>query len=240
MDERAGLTVVTWNAQGSHGLDIDSAAAALREFDAQLILIQEIQHRQVGALRVALHAADARWRFKHWPMKVAAEGLGILSTQELVSVRGWVLAHRWQVWNWRRRVMVECAIELGSRRVRFVDVHLGAGVPTAERIRQAQLVMNRAEGAAVIAGDLNAGPESDELRAFAARGWIDAERRLHAHAESPATNWKAGTRVAPPTQRLDYVLVRDPVEVVAASVPADWERWAGLSDHVPVVTHLRV
>ncbi len=240
MHERAGLTVVSWNAQGSHGLDIDAAAAALREFDAQLILIQEIQHRQIGALRVAMHAADARWRFKHWPVKVPAEGLGILATHPLAEVRVSVLAHRWGVWNWRRRVMVECAIELGSRRVRFVDVHLGAGVPETERVRQAHLVMDRAEGAAVIAGDLNAGPESEELRACAARGWIDAERRLNSHAESPATNWSAGTRVAPPTQRLDYILVRDPVEVVEASVPADWERWAALSDHLPVVTHLRI
>jgi endonuclease/exonuclease/phosphatase family metal-dependent hydrolase len=240
MDERAGLTVVTWNAQGSHGLDIDAAAAALREFDAQLILIQEIQRRQLGALRVAMYAADGRWRFKHWPVKVASEGLGVLATQPLADVRGWVLAHRWEVWNWRRRVMVECSVELGSRRVRFVDVHLGAGVPVAERVRQAEMVMDRSGGALVIAGDLNSGPESAELAAFATRGWIPAEQRLTAHVETSATNWKPGTRIAAPTQRLDYVLVRESVEVVEVFVPSDWERWASLSDHLPVVTRLRL
>ncbi|MEP6624366.1 MAG: endonuclease/exonuclease/phosphatase family protein [Acidimicrobiia bacterium] len=240
MDERAGLTVVTWNAQGSHGLDIDAAASSLREFDAQLIMIQEIQRRQVGALRVALRMADARWRFKHWPVKVPAEGLGILSTQPLAEVRTAVLAHRWSLWNWRRRVAVECSVELGPRRVRFVDVHLGAGVPVAERVRQAHLLITRANGAVVIAGDLNAGPGSEELRAFAARGWTDAERGLHPGTPTPATNWPPGPRVSPPTQRLDYVLARDTVEVVEAFVPTDWEPWAALSDHLPVVTHLRV
>ncbi len=240
MNERAGLTVVTWNAQGSHGLDVEAVADALRAFDAHLILIQEIQHKQVGALRVALDAADARWRFKHWPVKVPAEGLGILSTLPVSEVRASVLAHPWAFWNWRRRVMVECSVALGERRVRFVCTHLGAGVPPAERVRQAHLVTARADGAVVIAGDLNAGPQSEELRALAATGWTDAERGLHPGTASPATNWQPGPRVAPPTQRLDYVLVRDSVEVIDAFVPTDWERWAGLSDHLPVVTHLRV
>src|SRR3954471_18300059 len=94
MHDRAGLTAVGWKLQGSHGLDIGAAAEALHSLDAQLMLIQEIQHRQVGALRAAMGVADARWRFKHWPVKVPAEGLGVLSTLPLSEVRGSVLAHR--------------------------------------------------------------------------------------------------------------------------------------------------
>jgi len=136
--------------------------------------------------------------------------------------------------------MVECSVSLGERRVRFVDTHLGAGVPAAERVRQANLVSARADGAVVIAGDLNA---RSAVRGAARVGGVRMDgcrTESSLGTASPATNWQPGPRVAPPTQRLDYVLVRDSVEVVDAFVPTDWERWAGLSDHLPVVTHLRV
>ena len=38
MGERAGLTVVTWNAQGSRGVNIALAAGALAELDPDVIL----------------------------------------------------------------------------------------------------------------------------------------------------------------------------------------------------------
>ena len=107
----AGLTVVTWNAQGSQGLDIDAAAAALAEFTPHLVILQEVQRRQVGALRAAMGARDARWRFKHWPVTVPAEGLGIISMDPLRNVRSHHLAHRWEAWNWRRRIAVRAKIE---------------------------------------------------------------------------------------------------------------------------------
>ena len=234
----AGLTVVTWNAQGSQGLDIDAAAVALAEVTPDVVLLQEVQRRQVGALRAAMGAIDARWRFKHWPVKVPAEGLGIISMYPLRRVRSHHLAHRWQAWNWRRRIAVRAEIELQDRVVPIVDVHLGAGVPTQERLRQVQSLLEIAGGASLIAGDLNAEPDSAELAEFANHGWRDAERRTHPDASGPATNWHAGPRVKPPTQRLDYLMVRDRVSVTDTSVPADWERWARLSDHLPLVARL--
>ena len=238
MDAPAGLTVVTWNAQGSQGLDIDAAADALARFAPHLVILQEVQHRQVGALRAALGARDARWRFKHWPVKVPAEGLGIISKLPLRNVRSHRLAHPWEAWNWRRRIAVRAEIEVGDRVVPFVDVHLGAGVPVAERLRQAALLLQIASGASLIAGDLNAGPESAELDEFSQFGWRDAERRLHGDAPPPATNWHEGPRVKRPTQRLDYLLVRDRVSVHEAFVPDDWKPWTLLSDHLPLVARL--
>ena len=238
MDVPAGLTVVTWNAQGSQGLNIDAAASALSEFTPHVVILQEVQRRQVGALRVAMHATDARWRFKHWPVKVPAEGLGIVSMYPLRHVRSHHLAHRWEAWNWRRRIAVRAEIEIVDRVVPFVDVHLGAGVPTDERLRQIRLLLAIAGGASLIAGDLNADPESAELGEFANHGWRDAERRTHPDARWPSTNWHAGPRVKPPTQRLDYLMVRDRVSVTEACVPDDWERWAPLSDHLPLVARL--
>ena len=240
MREGAALTVVTWNAQGSQGMDIAAVATALLEFDPQLVLLQEVQRRQLGALRLAMRATDARWRFKHWPVKVPAEGLGVLSMLRLQEVRSHALAHRLQVWNWRRRIAVQFAVEVGARRVRGVNVHLGAGVAPSERIRQARLVRELAGDATLIAGDFNAEPDRAELGVFTERGWRDAERCAHPDLVRPSTNWHRGPRVEPPTQRLDYLLVRSGVEVVEGFVPADWERWAELSDHVPVMARLRV
>ncbi len=238
MDAPAGLTVVTWNAQGSQGLDIDAAANALAQFEPHLVMLQEVQHRQVGALRAAMHATDARWRFKHWPVKVPAEGLGLISQFPLRSVRTHRLAHPWEVWNWRRRIAVRAELDLGDRVVPIVDVHLGAGVPASERLRQVKLLLETAGGASLIAGDLNAGPESAELHEFSQFGWRDAERRLHRDAPPPATNWHGGPRVNPPRQRLDYLLVRDRVSVTETFVPEDWKPWALLSDHLPLVARL--
>ena len=238
MDVPAGLTVVTWNAQGSQGLEIDAAAHALAEFAPDLVILQEVQHRQVGALRAVMGARDARWRFKHWPVKVPAKGLGIISKFPLRNVRSHRLAHPWEAWNWRRRIAVRAEIEFGGRVIPFVDVHLGAGVAAAERLRQVGLLLQVAGGASLIAGDLNARPESGELEEFAQHGWRDAERRLHGAVAPPATNWHAGPRVKPPTQRLDYLLVRDRVPVREAFVPEDWKPWALLSDHLPLVARL--
>ena len=239
MRGQAGLTVVTWNAQGSRGLDIAPAASALEELGPDLVLLQEIQRRQLAALRDALAMTDARWRFKHWPVRVPAEGLGLLCRHPVTYARAQVLAHRWRPWDWRRRIALHATLELGSRSVRVTDVHLGAGVSHAERVRQVHALLAQVGGAAIVAGDLNAEPASGELAAFAAAGWADAESRHRAGATPrPSTNWTPGPRTAPPTQRLDYLLVRDTTAVLDAMVPADWARWAGLSDHLPVTARL--
>src|SRR4051794_36444190 len=220
MDGPAALTVVTWNAQGSHRIDVARAADALAAFQPDVVLLQEIQRRQLGALGAALSMAGACWRFKHWPVRVPAEGLGILARHPLESARTQVLAHRWEPWNWRRRVAVLATLRVGGRQRRVVDVHLGAGVDHAERTRQVRALLEHARDADVVAGALSAGPASAELGVFATAGWEDAEARRRAPGVPRAsTNWPPGARTAPPTQRLDYLLVRDETEVLDASVP---------------------
>ena len=122
--------------------------------------------------------------------------------------------------------------------MRIVDVHLGAGVTPAERTRQAASVLAASPHAGLIAGDLNAEPGDPELAAFAEHGFDDAERRCNPGSPIPATNWAPGPRSAPPTQRLDYLMTRANVEVIAARVADDWSAWGALSDHLPVVATL--
>ena len=135
---------------------------------------------------------------------------------------------------------MHATVRFDERPVRVVDVHLGAGVGHDERVRQARLLLDHARGVSIIAGDLNAQPGSDELELFAQSGWTDADARIRAlDAVGPSTNWPPGPRTTAPTQRLDYLLVRDTTVVLDACVPVDWVRWAVLSDHLPVMTRLR-
>jgi endonuclease/exonuclease/phosphatase family metal-dependent hydrolase len=240
MEERAGLTVVTWNAQGSHGLDVPAAADALGALRPDVLLLQEVQRHQLVALAGAMAMPHARWWFKHWPVRIPAEGLGVAARFPLDRVETQTLARRWQPWSWRRRVAVHATVMARSGRVPVVDVHLGAGVTVEERIRQARSLLDRTQADAVVGGDLNAGPGSRELAILTATGRSDAEARCRAPGTpAPATNWGPGPRTAPPTQRLDYVLVPDGVTVTDAFVPDDWACWAQLSDHVPVVARVR-
>ncbi len=239
MNEASVVTAITWNAQGSRGMNVPAVAAALEEFAPDLVLFQEVQRAQLGALRAAMHCGDARWRFKHWPVRVPAEGLGILSQLSLHEVKVQTLARFVEFWNWRRRIAVHAAVVVDDRLVRIVDVHLGAGVSSAERARQARALLGASPNAALIAGDLNAEPGDAELAPFADRGFVDAERRLHGDRPSPATNWAPGPRTHPPTQRLDYLMTRPSSEVLEACVPEDWPRWAALSDHLPVIARVR-
>jgi endonuclease/exonuclease/phosphatase family metal-dependent hydrolase len=39
-------------------------------------------------------------------------------------------------------------------------------------------------------------------------------------------------------QRLDYVLVARGWRVLDVQIPTDWEHWAPLSDHLPVIVDL--
>jgi endonuclease/exonuclease/phosphatase family metal-dependent hydrolase len=240
MSDASTVTAVTWNAQGSRGMNVPAVAAAMEELGPDLVLLQEVQRAQLGALRAAMRCTDARWRFKHWSVRVPAEGLGILSELPLHEVKVQTLARFAELWSWRRRIAVHAAVVVDDRLVRVVDVHLGAGVSHAERARQARALLGASPHAALIGGDLNAEPDDAELAPFADRGFVDAERRLHGDRPSPATNWVAGPRTQPPTQRLDYLMTRPSCEVLEARVPEDWPRWAALSDHLPVVARLRL
>lgn len=232
-----GVTVVTWNTQGSRRPDPAALAAALERFAPDIVLLQEVQRGQLRAIAAATGWSGI-WRFKHWGVRVPPEGLGILARGSVGAVRTQVLAHRWAWWNWRRRVAVHATVAVAGRSIAVVDTHLGAGVTSEERMRQAAALLAAVTAPLVIAGDLNAEPGSAELRSLRDAGWWDAERRFRPAVRRPATNWPAGPRTGAPTQRLDYLLVRDDTEVLDAFVPDDWEHWAVLSDHVPVVARL--
>ncbi len=230
------LRVVTWNLQGSQLRDVEAVADRLRSFDADLVCLQEVQRRHVRRIRASVSKFSV-WSFKHWPVRTASEGHALLSRAPIVRNRTFTLSRGEPLWSWRRRIVQAFVVEFDGARVRLANTHLGAGVGDEERARQARRIMALIRDLDIVAGDMNVHPDSGVLREF--DGLVDAWERRHPGLRSPNTNWEPGARVAAPVQRLDYVLVANGWEVIDVLVPSDWERWAPLSDHLPVVVDLR-
>lgn len=220
------VRIVTWNLQGRERPDLDAVEAEIRRAAPDVVLLQEVQRRDLRRLAQQL-GWTAHWTFKHWPVLAASEGLAVLSPHPIGTVRRIVLAHRYRFWTWRRRVAMAAEV-VG---LRLVNTHLGAGVGNVERSRQASLTV--AMGGAIVAGDLNSAPRSAVLATYAAAGYVDAWEEVHPD-DPGATNWAPGPRDEPPTQRIDYVLVREDLHIVGAELPPDPVQLGPLSDHLPL------
>jgi endonuclease/exonuclease/phosphatase family metal-dependent hydrolase len=241
------VRVLTWNVQGSHGVDTVAVADVIRRATADVVVLQEIQNRQTARLAAALGMAGRAWAFKHWTIARRAEGAAVLTTGRLVATTSFVL-RRAPYWSWRRRVAIEATLELGAERRTVVGAHLSPHGAADWRRGEAELVLARASAHAarpIICGDLNDPPDGPAYNTFVLAGWADAWRAVHGDASEPAgaTNWTAGRRRGrPPTQRLDYVMAPPGWFVESCTVAVEPDRLddaAALSDHLPVVARLR-
>jgi endonuclease/exonuclease/phosphatase family metal-dependent hydrolase len=240
------LHVLTWNLQGSRGVDTAAIAEVIGRVGADVVLLQEIQRAQAARLASAVTMPGHRWTFKHWTILRRAEGAAVLTRHRLVASDSFVL-RRAPFWSWRRRVALEATIERDGSPFGVVDVHLSPHGDGERRRHEAQLILARvadAPHAPVIGGDLNELPGGPAHATFTAAGWTDAWQAANGDDElAGATNWTPGPRAGrPPTQRLDYVLVPPAWSVEACAVPIDASRRddaAGLSDHLPVSATLR-
>ncbi|GAA2805605.1 endonuclease/exonuclease/phosphatase family protein [Streptomyces showdoensis] len=135
-----------------------------------------------------------------------------------------------------RRGLATAVVRLGGARVGLVSCHLS--LRAEERYAQAGLVLDRvaALGAphAIVAGDLNEGPEGRSFGRLAKElqdGW----------ATSP---WGGEHTFDPtaPRRRIDAILTTPGIEVLACGVPEDLDpddlRTA--TDHLPVLAVVRI
>jgi endonuclease/exonuclease/phosphatase family metal-dependent hydrolase len=241
----SAVRVVTWNVQGSHGLDVAVAAELLRAARPDVVALQEVQRRQAARLARALEVASHRWELKHWPLVHHAEGLAVLTPHRLVSSARFRL-RRGPFWSWRRRIGIDATVDTGTVVVRLLDVHLSADDDPAVRVAEARLLVDRAGSAVpapVIVGDLNDHPRDGAHSELVGAGWVDAWQRLHGDA-SGATNWTPGPRTGrPPTQRIDYVLAPSGSVIEEAAVldgSRSHDEMGVLSDHLPLVVTVRL
>jgi endonuclease/exonuclease/phosphatase family metal-dependent hydrolase len=239
-------TVLTWNVQGSTGIDAEAMAAIIRAVEPDVVGLQEVQRRQVVELASALTMSSRRWAFKHWPFTARPEGLAVASPHRLVHAESFRL-RRAPFWSWKRRVGIDATIETSSGTLRVLDVHLTSHDDRDQRVREAAALVSRAarrDPVPIIVGDLNDGPELSAPAELARAGWIDAWGAVHEVGDVGATNWTPGGRIGrPPTQRLDYVFAPPGSTVTSCTIPVDLDHLddaAGLSDHLPVVAELQL
>lgn len=234
--------ILTWNLQGRERPPLDAVAAVIDGFAPDVVALQEVQRPQARRLAHLLgwHVA---WRFKHWPVVVAPEGMAVLTPEPVAGLRQATLAAGPRVWSHRRRIALAATVATPDGPMVLVDTHLGSGVAPDERVRQARVTIDLLGGAhGCIVGDLNTRPGSAVLDAYAAAGlrdaWAEARPTAPGH-----TNWGPGPRDHAPTKRIDFVLVTATLEVVEAEVPTagepGFERYGALSDHLPVAVTVR-
>jgi endonuclease/exonuclease/phosphatase family metal-dependent hydrolase len=244
-DPSGSVRVLTWNLQGSTGVDTGAVADVIGRVGADIVMLQEIQRRQTWRLSSAIGMPGRRWAFKHWSIVTSAEGVAVLTPHRLVEARSFVL-RRAPFWSWRRRVALEAKFERDDQPFEVLNVHLSPHDEGDLRRQEAGLLITRAarlSPAPVIAGDLNDAPDGPAYEVLTAAGWIDAWRAVHgADGPAGATNWTAGHRLGrPPTQRLDYVLAPPGWLAESCTVAVDGARLddaSALSDHLPVAATL--
>lgn len=240
MDE---LTLLTWNLQGSDGLDLDLVVDTVERVSPDVLVLQEIQRRQCRRLARRL-GWSMHWAFKHWPVVSRAEGMAVLTPHRLGRVARFVVHGSWW-WSWQRRIALDATVLVGPRPWRVMNVHLSPHELVDRRDLEMTKVLDRSMMVApMIVGDLNERPGGPVRSVLAAGGWVDAWAVTHPEAadrstadvDAGATNWTSGDRSGrAPTQRLDVVYVPERWSVASADVidqPLD--RLAATSDHLPL------
>ena len=251
------LRVLTWNLQGSKGVDTGRVIGVMAEYRPDVVVLQEVQRRQLARLAeragVGLWPGERvahAWTLKHYPYSPLvwwrAEGLAVLSRYPLSASGTVVLTPGVSTWTYRRRVMLWATITLPDGPARVLDVHLASSPDGgSERDAQAAMVAAHLDGMddaggggvggahrAIVAGDLNGSGDTAPLAPFRALGLVDA---WAAAGSGPGWTNPAG-RVH---QRLDYVLAGASWQITDAAMPADSAEMAHLSDHLPVAVGLR-
>jgi endonuclease/exonuclease/phosphatase family metal-dependent hydrolase len=239
------ITAVTWNLQGSAGVDVTGVAGVVASIGADVVVAQEIQRGQARRLARALEMPSMRWAFKNLAPSSWPEGQAVFTPHRLTSTDSFVLQRAW-LWNWRRRIGLLAEIERANDSFGIINVHLSPHDAGDRRRREAHLVVERARRAAhlpLIAGDLNDLPGGPGYSVVTGSGWSDAWAIDTLKDVDGPTNWTAGDRFGrAPTQRLDYVFAPVGWTVDSATVLADAERFdwfAERSDHLPLLATLR-
>ncbi len=238
------LTVITWNVEGHAGLDAPAAAAVLRPARPDVVALQEVQRGQARAVAAALGPGwRVAWGFKHWPVAARPEGAAVLTRHRLVGAEVQVLRPAVPV-RWRRRIALVADVAAGpgdggpAWQLRVASVHLSPE-GGADALRRRELSRVAATGPAVVLGDLNVADLGPLRPIVDANAWVDCWDPAEGEG---ATHWAPGPRTGrSPDRRLDYVLAAPHLRVERAEIPtADLDHLATLSDHLPVIVHLRL
>jgi endonuclease/exonuclease/phosphatase family metal-dependent hydrolase len=232
------------------------AASMIRLHRADVVGLQEALRGQIADLEAALphfgwfgtgRSADRDGEhcavlFRRERLEVLASGTFWLSeTPEAPGSRAWDAALP-RIVTWGR---------LRDRRSGAVfhlfNTHFDHRGEAARR-ESASLLLRKVaeiaggEGPVVVTGDFNAAPDSEPYRILTARGPSGLVDALHASAcphHGPTSSWNA-FRAIEPGRRIDWILVRPPVEVRQHGILSDTFDGRFPSDHLPVLAEVAI
>jgi endonuclease/exonuclease/phosphatase family metal-dependent hydrolase len=234
--------LVTWNLQGSNGLDVEAVAEVLRSRKPSAIVLQEVTRGQATRIGKALAAASVTWTFKHGTPAQAFEGMATIGVSAPLHVKSRAITFPLRLWSWRRRIVQQFDIDVDGTSITVVHAHLSPHASGRElRLREADKLVRPDPSTMIVAGDLNETPEGATLRRLRTAGLHDAWADAPVTDGPGPTNW-SGRQDGPADARIDYVLYGLRLRVERASVPhttgEEQAMWAGLSDHLPLTVDL--
>ncbi|MCK5652416.1 MAG: endonuclease/exonuclease/phosphatase family protein, partial [Gemmatimonadetes bacterium] len=167
-----------------------------------------------------LYVDESRLRIVRWGE------FWLSPTPDVLGSRGWDAALT------RMAVWADLEVLATGESVRAYGTHFDHRGETA-RLESARLIARHAEDAstAIVMGDLNAGEDSDPLRAFFDRGYESAYRELHPGEQTGTFN---GFRDPSGGRRIDHILLSSGLEPRRAEIVDGQIDGAWPSDHFPV------
>lgn len=225
------LRVATWNIRHGRGMDgavdLERTAAVLRELDADIVGLQEVDRsvRRSGGVdqaallgeRLDLHAAFGAFM----AYDGGDYGMAILSRFPIVGVEEIELPRG----NEPRIALAATLAVADGIEIVVVNVHFDWVEDDAFRYAQAQALaawLDREARPCLVVGDFNDGPESRTLRLF-------RDRAIESAKSGDGATFPADA----PTVEIDYLVALPPERWRASPATVVPERDA--SDHRPVV-----
>lgn len=184
-----------------------------------VITLNEIRAEQAEEYRWRLEAATrTRWHAFHAVAQEDGLGNAILTPHRILSTA----AHLMETNGEYRRGVAEATVDVDGTPVSVFAAHLDNFRPAvrAAQVLELAAFVSRFPGPRVVDGDLNAEPESSEIRPLLSGlkdSWMEAleEQRATAYPDNPPD---ANTRTRG-RRRIDYILHSPDVSTLQASVP---------------------
>ena len=247
------LRLATYNILGGRNTDgrqdLTRVAEVIRAINPDVIALQEVDvgterikgvdvPGELGRLTGMNHVFGSAM-----PYQGGHYGEAVLSRLPLSEIKRHPLPHQEKS---EPRMALEAVLETGAdkKKFSFVATHLDHARNPTDRMMQVGEIIRVTTGIphpVILAGDLNARPDSEAIKALADDGW---------RFTLPVDDGNSTYSSSNPRTRIDYILMKPPGRwKVTRSVTGaelfpgnqDWRKLLKLaSDHLPVVTELEL
>ena len=226
------LTYNIHHAIGVDGaLDIPRIGEVIRAADADLVALQEVDQGTQRTFEQKQLEMLARYTGLYGRFAKAIDFQGGEYGQAILSrepIAGFEIHQLPNESGREQRIAVEAVVDFQGKEIHFISTHLDH---SSEELRKRQAdrlveLFESGDGVVILAGDLNATPESETMKSI--RRFWDVEALKSAGATYPAET---------PTSRIDYVLTGRQASISVVEIRVLDEPIA--SDHRPVLGVLR-